>query len=101
MGSEGCHRWIRPVARKVSPDWKKKKKSPILVVQLECQRYFIFYTEWYQTDLNSIGVAMKLASIMLGAWQRWPSSAIANPQRNTVTPVKKQNPFEANIIIHV
>lgn len=36
--------------------------------------------------LNSIGVAMKLASITLGAWQRCPNSAIANPQRNTVTP---------------
>lgn len=39
--------------------------------------------------LNSIGVAIKFASITLGAWQRDPSNAIAIPHRNTVTPVNE------------
>jgi len=37
--------------------------------------------------LNSIGVAIKFASITVGAWQNDPSNAIAIPQRNTVTPI--------------
>lgn len=40
--------------------------------------------------LNSIGVATKLASIMLGAWQRFPNNAIAIPQRKNVVPVNKR-----------
>lgn len=40
-----------------------------------------------EKHLNSIGVAMKFASITVGAWQDDPSNAIAMPQRNTVTPV--------------
>lgn len=47
---------------------------------------------WYQKAckyLNSIGVAIKFASITLGAWHRDPSNAIATPQRNTVTPVNE------------
>jgi len=40
--------------------------------------------------LISIGVATKLASITLGAWQRPLSTAIAIPQRNTVTPVTNE-----------
>lgn len=39
--------------------------------------------------LNSIGVAMKLASITLGAWQRDLSAAIAIPHRKTAAPVQK------------
>lgn len=39
--------------------------------------------------LNSIGVAIKFASITLGAWQRDPRNAIAIPHRNTVTPVNE------------
>jgi len=38
------------------------------------------------TRLSSIGVAMKLANITVGAWQRDPSDAIATPHSNTVTP---------------
>lgn len=41
--------------------------------------------------LNSIGVAMKLASITLGEWQRDPSNAIAIPHRKTVTPAITKN----------
>lgn len=41
--------------------------------------------------LNSIGVAMKLASITLGAWQRDLSAAIAIPHRKTAAPVQKQS----------
>lgn len=37
--------------------------------------------------LSSIGVAMKLANITVGAWQRDPSDAIATPHNNTVTPI--------------
>lgn len=44
--------------------------------------------------LNSIGVAMKLASITLGAWQKDPSNAIAIPHRNTVTPVNDKPAIE-------
>lgn len=47
---------------------------------------------WYQKTckyLNSIGVAIKFASITLGAWHRDLSNAIATPQRNTVTPVNE------------
>jgi len=39
--------------------------------------------------LNSIGVAIKFASITVGALQRDPSNAIASPHRNTVTPVNE------------
>lgn len=39
--------------------------------------------------LNSIGVAIKFASITVGAWQWYPSNAIASPHRNTVTPVNE------------
>lgn len=42
------------------------------------------YSRFY---LNSIGVAIQLAIITVGALQRDPSAAIAKPQRNTVTPV--------------
>jgi len=44
-------------------------------------------TAWNTYYLNSIGVAMKFASITVGAWQSGPSNAIAIPQRNTVTPI--------------
>lgn len=40
--------------------------------------------------LNSIGVAIQLAIITVGALQRDPSAAIASPQRNTVTPVNEE-----------
>ena len=39
-----------------------------------------------QKYLNSKGVAMKLANITVGAWQRDLSIAIATPQSRTVTP---------------
>lgn len=41
---------------------------------------------------------MKLASITLGALQRDPSSAIANPQRNTVTPINAKHQLKLQII---
>lgn len=41
--------------------------------------------------LNSIGVAIKLASITLGAWQRDPSAAIAIAHRKTAAPVQRQS----------
>lgn len=37
--------------------------------------------------LNSSGVATKLESITVGAWQRDPSTAMASPQKNSGTPV--------------
>lgn len=46
------------------------------------------YSRFY---LNSIGVAIQLAIITVGALQRDPSAAIANPQRNTVTPINLEN----------
>lgn len=46
----------------------------------------IFKDSYY---LNSIGVAIKFVSIIVGAWQYEPSNAIAIPQRNTVTPIWK------------
>ena len=42
-----------------------------------------------KTHLSSNGVAMKLASITVGALTEDPSNAIASPQRQTVTPVTK------------
>lgn len=39
--------------------------------------------------LSSIGVAIKFASITVGAWQFDLSNAIAIPHRNTVTPINK------------
>lgn len=41
---------------------------------------FVFY-------LSSNGVAIKLANITVGALTEDPSTAIASPHRNTVTPV--------------
>lgn len=38
-----------------------------------------------------MGVAMKLASMTVGAWHEDLSSAIAMPHRNTVTPIKGTN----------
>lgn len=39
-------------------------------------------------NLNSMGVAMKLANMTVGAWHDDLSTAIAIPHRNTVTPIK-------------